>query len=186
MKRVATVLAASIALTMGVTSGAYAAPTTTEQSAAPAAIDARSIPEISEEEIAAAFTELEQSDLPRTVTRTLSTVSTTFTLEGVDFTFTEQLRAPIRTGEATPQIGGGWDIRGLYVSFNTVEQQAIVAGATAALAVAICFIPGVGTAACAVVSVVIAVATTFLVKNGICRNGKALRVYPLSRTARCA
>ncbi|MFS0703455.1 hypothetical protein AB6N23_02925 [Cellulomonas sp. 179-A 9B4 NHS] len=178
-----------MAIVVAMASGAGAQPISDQlvqdRAIKPTVVAAQDVAQITEADIDAAFAELSSSDLPRTVTRSGGTVSTTFNLEGIDFTFTDKNRLAAGTNAATPQIGGGWDTRGLYVSFNTTEQQAIAAGATAALAAAICFIPGVGTVACVVAGVVIAVATTFLVANGICRGGKHLRIYPTSRTGRC-
>lgn len=65
----------------------------------------------------------------------------------------------------------------MAVGFNTVDQQALLAGGGAVLAAAICLIPAVGWAACAVVGVVVGVATTYLAANGICSGGRTLWWY---------
>lgn len=65
----------------------------------------------------------------------------------------------------------------MAVGFNTVDQQALAAGAGAAVAAALCLIPGVGWAACTVIGIVVGVATTYLVANGICSGGRTLWWY---------
>ncbi|WCD93816.1 hypothetical protein [Microbacterium sp. nov. GSS16] len=65
----------------------------------------------------------------------------------------------------------------MAVGFNTVDQQALAAGGGAAVAAALCLIPGVGWAACTVIGIVVGVATTYLVANGICSGGRTLWWY---------
>lgn len=65
----------------------------------------------------------------------------------------------------------------MAVGFNTVDQQALAAGGGAAIAAALCLLPGVGWAACAVIGVVVGVATTYLAANGICSGGRTLWWY---------
>jgi hypothetical protein len=65
----------------------------------------------------------------------------------------------------------------MAIGFNTVDQQALAAGGGAAVAAAICLIPAVGWAACAVIGVVVSVATTYIFKNGICSGGRKLWWY---------
>ncbi|MGB3374863.1 MAG: hypothetical protein WBA87_06970 [Microbacterium sp.] len=73
------------------------------------------------------------------------------------------------------------------VGFNTVDQQALAAGGGAAVAAAICLIPAVGWAACTVIGVVVSVATTYLLVNGICSGGRMLWWYdvPGGSTIQC-
>ncbi|OIH96548.1 hypothetical protein BIU90_17045 [Curtobacterium sp. MCBA15_001] len=66
------------------------------------------------------------------------------------------------------------------IGFNTVDQQALAAGGGAAIGAAICLIPGVGWAACAAISVVVSVATTYIFKNGICSSGRQLWWYDVN------
>jgi len=66
------------------------------------------------------------------------------------------------------------------VGFNTVDQQALASGAAAGVAAALCAIPGVGWAACALIGVVVGVATTYIVSNGICSRGRTLWWYDVS------
>lgn len=68
----------------------------------------------------------------------------------------------------------------MAIGFNTVDQQALAAGGGAAIGAAICLIPGVGWAACAVVGVVVSVATTYVFKNGICSGGRKLWWYDVT------
>lgn len=63
------------------------------------------------------------------------------------------------------------------IGFNTVDQQALAAGGGAAIGAAICLIPGVGWAACAVIGVVVSVATTYVFQHGICSGGRKLWWY---------
>ncbi|MFY9713358.1 MAG: hypothetical protein WAK00_07785 [Microbacterium sp.] len=65
----------------------------------------------------------------------------------------------------------------MAVGFNTVDQQALAAGGGAAVAAALCLIPGVGWAACTIIGIVVGVATTYLVANGICSGGRTLWWY---------
>lgn len=65
----------------------------------------------------------------------------------------------------------------MAVGFNTVDQQALAAGGGAAVAAALCLIPAVGWAACTVIGIVVGVATTYLVANGICSGGRTLWWY---------
>lgn len=85
------------------------------------------------------------------------------------------------------ELGGGWDgWRGPYVSFNRVDQGALLAGGSAALAAAICFIPAVGQAACVVAVALVAAAFYYLTEYGRCSTSRPnLRVYVWSRSTGC-
>lgn len=85
------------------------------------------------------------------------------------------------------ELGGGWDgWRGPYVSFNRVDQGALLAGGSAALAAAICFIPAVGTVACVVAVALVAAAFYYLTEYGRCSTSRPnLRVYVYSRNTGC-
>ncbi|WP_423921357.1 hypothetical protein ACPEEZ_00625 [Frigoribacterium sp. 2-23] len=91
------------------------------------------------------------------------------------------VRAAIEETEATktitPRLQARFSGMRMAVGFNTVDQQALAAGGGAAVAAAICLIPGVGWGACAAIGVVVSVATTYIVRNGICRGGRTLWWY---------
>ena len=78
-----------------------------------------------------------------------------------------------------PMLGGGWDgWQGPYVSFNRVDQGALLAGGSAAIAAAICFIPAVGQAACVAAVAIVAIAFYYLAEYGRCPTSKPnLRSY---------
>ena len=85
------------------------------------------------------------------------------------------------------QLGGGWDgWRGPYISFNRVDQGALLAGGGAALAAAICLIPAVGQAACVAAAALVAIAFYYVTEYGRCpTNRQYLRVYVWSRGRGC-
>ena len=65
----------------------------------------------------------------------------------------------------------------MAIGLNTVDQQALASGGAAAIGAALCAIPGVGWAACTAIGIVVGVATTYIVQNGICSNGRVLWWY---------
>jgi len=77
----------------------------------------------------------------------------------------------------TQGIGGGYDGRGIYISFGPTSQRIIAMGAGAGLTAAICGQPVVGWVACAAASSIIAMAFGYLAMNGICTQNRDLRVY---------
>lgn len=82
-------------------------------------------------------------------------------------------------------ISGGSNSYGVWVKFNATEQRMIASGGGAALAVAICAIPGVGWSLCAVTSGIIAAAVVYISERGVCPN--QLLVYPfVPERNRCA
>jgi len=89
--------------------------------------------------------------------------------------------------DAQALIGGGWDgWNGPYVSLNRVDQGALMAGGSVALAAAICLIPAVGQVACAVAVTLVAVAFYYLTEYGRCATSKPnLRVYVFSGKVGC-
>jgi len=179
---------AMLAAGASVASAASAAEPTTDTAASvePLVLSGSRISQIPQSEIAAAFAELKASDLPRTTEFVDGRLMTTFTLHGIDFSFESGPSSPVRSGTSiNPLLGGGWDYKGMYVSFNALDQQALIAGGAAALGIAICLIPAVGQIACGVVAVIITVATVYVANHGICSNKRTLRVYPTSRTGRC-
>lgn len=90
-------------------------------------------------------------------------------------------------GGAQPLLGGGWDgWSGPYVSFNRVDQGALVAGGAAALAVGICLIPAVGQAACVVAVGLVATAAYYVNAYGMCSGSTPnLREYVWSSNTGC-
>ncbi|MBU4215040.1 MAG: hypothetical protein KJ792_10325 [Actinobacteria bacterium] len=198
--RVRRALTAAVASAALIAAGAVSAqasdrlPAETATSA-PAALNAAASSGVTPEQVAEAFAELSASNLPRTVQTQLGVIYTTFTLNGVNFTFQSSRVAGAGSlfGTAagtdavvSPQVGGGYEAgRGLYISFTAGEQQALLAGGGAALVGAICIIPAVGTVACVVAGVVVAAATAFVADRGICTNRRWLRVYTSSMTGRC-
>lgn len=91
--------------------------------------------------------------------------------------------------EAGPsaELGGGWDgWNGPYISFNRVDQGALLAGGAAALAAAICLIPAVGQAACVAAAAIVAIAFYYVTEYGRCSTTRPnLRVYVWSRNSGC-
>ena len=80
------------------------------------------------------------------------------------------------------QVGAGGGILNPYVSFNRVDQAAILAGSTAAIAAAICLVSG--PVGCAVAGTLIAVAATYLAEYGRCPTRKPnyrSYIYPSDR-----
>ena len=90
-------------------------------------------------------------------------------------------------GGAHVLIGGGWDgWQGPYVSFNRVDQGALLAGGSAALAAAICFIPAVGQAACVAAVAIVAIAVYYGTEYGRCPTSRPnLREYVWSNKTGC-
>ena len=87
---------------------------------------------------------------------------------------------PTKTKGGSPQdLGAGWDgWRGPYISFNRVDQSALLAGGVAALSVAVCAIPGVGWASCAALVGIVTIAAYYVNEYGRCSTSKPnLRVY---------
>jgi len=93
----------------------------------------------------------------------------------------------LSSGGAHVLIGGGWDgWQGPYVSFNRVDQGALLAGGSAAVAAAICFIPAVGQAACVAAVAIVAIAFYYLTEYGRCPTSKPnLREYVWSNKTGC-
>lgn len=88
-------------------------------------------------------------------------------------------------GMVQPQIGGGWDSGGPYVTFNNFDQSVLIGAGGAALVLAICAIPAVGQIACGVAGIIVAAATAYVVEYGRCPNKGDLKVYVATRRAYC-
>lgn len=142
-------------------------------------------PDITPAQWAEAYQELSTSNYPRTTSVVDGQTVTTFDLNGMSMSFTSSPTAS--PGHVTPDLGGGIDSNGPYVSFNRVDQGALAVGAGAGLAVAICAIPAVGWVACAVVAAIIAAATYYVAAYGVCSNKKKpiLRVYVENQHSGC-
>ncbi|WP_298802272.1 hypothetical protein [uncultured Pseudokineococcus sp.] len=102
-------------------------------------------------------------------------------------TTTTRTAAASGPGMKTPQyLGGGGGVTKPYVSFNRVDQAALIAGGGAALAGAICLIPAVGQVACVVAGVIVAIATTYLAAYGRCSTSRPnlrIHVYTWQRSS---
>jgi hypothetical protein len=98
----------------------------------------------------------------------------------------DDVRAAMESGESDdldamrPFLEARFSGMRMAIGFNTVDQQALAAGGGAAIAAALCVIPGVGWAACAVIGVVVSVGTTYVLRNGICSGGRKLWWYDVS------
>ena len=126
-----------------------------------------------------AYVDLKAAGFPVQLERVNGVDLETFTLpNGTEFSFTAHPAAPKDSeGGMSPMLGGGINGTGIYISFNALDQQAIIAGGGAALAAAICFIPAVGIPACIAASAVVAAATVYLANAGLCANRDELFVY---------
>jgi hypothetical protein len=63
-------------------------------------------------------------------------------------------------------VRGGTAGGGPYISFNRVDQSALLAGGVAALSVAVCAIPGVGWASCAALVGIVTIAAYYVNEYG--------------------
>lgn len=72
-----------------------------------------------------------------------------------------------------------------YIQLTGAEQQAMVTGASGTLVVAICALLGPETAGvgCGVGAAVIAMIVGIIVANGVCKNSRQMRIYPLAGPA---
>jgi hypothetical protein len=61
--------------------------------------------------------------------------------------------------------------------FNNLEQQMLASGGATVVAAAICALPAIGWLACTIVGVVVAVATTYVTRYGVCSRGRTLWWY---------
>lgn len=126
------------------------------------------VPELDDATIAAAFADLQASEIPRTETQSGAKTLVTFTLPtGSMLTF--------ERNAVQLMLGGGYGKWGLYVDFNRTDQGVLLSGGGAGLATALCFIPGVGIPMCIVAASVVAAATAALIAQGLCRG--TMRVW---------
>ncbi|WP_426515402.1 hypothetical protein ACPPVQ_12390 [Diaminobutyricibacter sp. McL0618] len=165
-------LGAAIAAAASLPAQAAEMPVTNGPAAVSALPDsAEAIPELTKEVIGLAYRELLDSDAPRTESISSDgTRQTTFSLPtGATMTFVAD-KPPMS------RLGGGADPKwGLYVEFNRTDQGVLASGGGAALGIALCAIPGVGWALCAVVAGVTTAATAAVIAHGLCKN--ILRIY---------
>lgn len=88
-------------------------------------------------------------------------------------------------GTVGPMMSGGSNSYGVWVKFTAGEQRMIIGGGGAALATAICLIPGVGAGLCIVSAAIIAAAGIYITDHGVCSN--RLLIYPfVPERNRCA
>lgn len=122
--------------------------------------------------------DLERSPFPRESVVQDGQEVTVYTLpHGITYTVAEPM--------FSTKISGGSNSYGVWVKFSATEQRMIASGGGAGLAVAICAIPGVGWALCAVTSGIIAAAVVYISERGICPN--QLLIYPfVPERNRCA
>lgn len=132
------------------------------------------------DEYRALFDDLERSAIPRTEETVDGVREVTFQIDGFEMTL-----ADVSKAEFSPHLGGGIDAGGPYVTFNQVDQTALLTGGAAALTAAICLIPAVGQVACAVAGVIVAVATVYANEYGRCPNEGDLKIYVITRFASC-
>lgn len=84
------------------------------------------------------------------------------------------------SGKPGADLWAGGGIRNPYISFNRVDQSALLAGGSVVLGAAIC---SASPPACAAASTLIAIATTYVISYGRCSTAYPnLRLYIWSRT----
>jgi hypothetical protein len=128
--------------------------------------------------VAAAYQELIASSFPRTTSLEAGVQVQTFTLpNGIQYSFSQSSNI-LGSQAVHPNLGGGWDSHGLYVSFNRVDQAVVAGGGAAGIAAAICVIPGIGWASCAVAAALVTAAAIDIGLRGVCpTRTPILRVY---------
>lgn len=95
--------------------------------------------------------------------------------DGFEFTLNE-------TGPRQ-RLGFGSDNRGVYIAFNTFDQNVIIGGTGAALLVGIC---ALGPAACVVGNAAVILGASYLATHSKCPSPKSVRVYPVTKkSSRC-
>lgn len=100
------------------------------------------------DEYRALIDDLTASDVPRTTATVDGRTVHTFTIESPATGTFELSMVDVKSeeefvgdeGTMHPNLGGGWDSSGPYVSFNQVDQDALIAGTAGALVLAICLI----------------------------------------------
>lgn len=96
-----------------------------------------------------------------------------------------ELREPVgKVSEVSPELSvGGCGFLQVCVYFNRTDQGAILAGAAAAIAAAICLVAS--PAGCIVASAAVAIAFYYLTENGRCPSRLRVRLLPSPGGARC-
>lgn len=179
LRRIAMATAVATTLAFG---GGGAAQAATSPASAPVVAD-RAAASISEREYALAFAQFESTDVARDIAVVDGVQAVTFHLtEGFSLTLVDPksagLAKPSAPGAVTPFLSGGRTKAGMYIGFNQTDQA--VLGSVAAstiLTAAICAIPAVGQAACVVAGVAIAIASGYVLANGVCSNKRTLYWY---------
>lgn len=165
------VLAAALAIT-GATAASAApnsAPGPASSASVPIEPSASGEAGITSEDIQQLYNSFKEENWPSTVTVDDDLTLETFVVSGIGFSF------DITPANASARIGGGFDpALGLYVELSYADQQALLAGGSAALAGALCLVFG---PACLAAGAVLAAAFTYLSNNGLCGPGRSLRVY---------
>jgi hypothetical protein len=126
-----------------------------------------------------AYKDAASSSYPRVSSSVGASTDVTFTLpHGVQmvFEFASPVVVPaVGTLTVHPDVSVGGQIPYLWIQLDRTDQATLAAGGAAALAIAICAIPVVGWAVCAVVAGLLAAAAIYIGANGFCP--KYLRIY---------
>jgi len=137
------------------------------------------MPQIESWQWTQAMHEFESTKIPRD-TRTDGWVkSTTFHFDkGFTLTFSVPTDDLEGTGAASARLGIGRMKYGNWFSFNQFDQDVLSnAVAATALTSAICLIPGVGFAACAVAGLVVSIGISYIHKHGVCSKNRQMYLY---------
>ncbi|MBF4607943.1 hypothetical protein [Curtobacterium sp. VKM Ac-1393] len=95
--------------------------------------------------------------------------------DGFEFTLNET--------DPRQRLGFGSDNRGVYIAFNTFDQNVIIGGTGAALLVGIC---ALGPAACVVGDAAVILGASYIATHSKCPSPKSVRVYPVTKkSSRC-
>lgn len=173
MRKAVSAVTCSALLALGAGAGVIPAP------AAAAERPVATADSLSDANLAQAFREFASTDLPRESASINGETTTTFHLRtGLSLTMTH----PVDTGDHgvsnDARLGAGKTKNGYWISFNQFDQNTLSnAFAAAALTTAICVIPGVGVAACAVAGVIVSVGVSYIHKSGVCSKNRELYVY---------
>lgn len=139
-------------------------------------------PRVSDYDYELAFSQFESTDVAREVSSVNGVRTVTFHLvEGFDLTMVDpdsvEASRP-SDGGIRPQLSAGFTRAGYYVGFNQFDQNTLSNALLAAgITAAICAIPAVGAAACAIAGVAVSVAVAYINRNGVCSNNRTLYWY---------
>lgn len=111
---------------------------------------------------------------------------------GTEFTYTHvngtvlALAVPSTTSTPSPDLrAGGCGFLQLCIFFNRSDQAALLSGAGAGIAAAICRLATITGPACGLAAAVVAVATYYLIENGRCPGDLRVRILPFVGQERC-